>query len=110
MARSNAKLLPRLGAEVRLAGPPALLPDDFDGDRSIDEAVDGADVVMMLRVQRERLDEDLGDAPGEYLRRYGLTARAAGARGARRGRDASRADEPRRRDRRRGGRRSGSGR
>jgi len=29
---------------------------------------------MMLRVQRERLDEDLGDAPGEYLSRYGLTA------------------------------------
>ena len=29
---------------------------------------------MMLRVQRERLEEDLGDAPGEYLARYGLTA------------------------------------
>jgi aspartate carbamoyltransferase catalytic subunit len=29
---------------------------------------------MMLRVQRERLDEDLGDAPGEFLARYGLTA------------------------------------
>ena len=29
---------------------------------------------MMLRVQRERMDEDLGDAPGEYLARYGLTA------------------------------------
>jgi aspartate carbamoyltransferase catalytic subunit len=29
---------------------------------------------MMLRIQRERLDEDLGDAPGEYLERYGLTA------------------------------------
>jgi aspartate carbamoyltransferase catalytic subunit len=41
---------------------------------SIDEAIAGADVVMMLRVQRERLDEDLGDGPGEYLSRYGLTA------------------------------------
>jgi len=30
--------------------------------------------VMMLRIQRERLDTDLGDAPGEYLDRYGLTA------------------------------------
>jgi aspartate carbamoyltransferase catalytic subunit len=29
---------------------------------------------MMLRVQRERLEEDLGDAPGEYLQRYGLTS------------------------------------
>jgi len=31
-------------------------------------------VVMMLRVQRERLDQELGDAPGEYLASYGLTA------------------------------------
>ena len=69
VARSNAKLLPRLGAEVRLAGPPALAPDGM----SVDEAIRGADVVMMLRVQRERLEEDLGDGPGEYLARYGLT-------------------------------------
>jgi len=74
VARSNARLLPRLGAEVRLAGPPSLLPDDFAGSGAIDEAVEGADVVMMLRIQRERLDEELNDAPGEYLSRYGLTA------------------------------------
>lgn len=73
VARSNAKLLPRLGAEVRLAGPPSLMPGDAS-PMSIDEAIEGADVVMMLRVQRERLEEDLGDAPGEYLARYGLTA------------------------------------
>ncbi len=71
VAHSNAKLLPRLGAEIRLAGPPSLMPEGATG--SIDEAVEGADVVMMLRVQRERLEEDLGDAPGEYLDRYGLT-------------------------------------
>jgi aspartate carbamoyltransferase catalytic subunit len=73
VARSNAKLLPRLGAEVRLAGPPALMPDGIP-QISVDEAISGADVVMMLRVQRERLEEDLGDGPGEYLSRYGLTA------------------------------------
>jgi aspartate carbamoyltransferase catalytic subunit len=73
VARSNAKLLPRLGAEVRLAGPRELMPGDVP-KLSIDEAIDGADVVMMLRVQRERLESDLGDAPGEYLERYGLTA------------------------------------
>ena len=72
VARSNAKLLPRLGAEVRLAGPPELMPDGVPAP-SINEAISGADVVMMLRVQRERLSEDLGDAPGEYLERYGLT-------------------------------------
>ena len=73
VARSNARLLPRLGAEVRLAGPPALLPDDLQGSGDVDAAIEGADVVMMLRVQRERLEEDLGDAPGEYLARFGLT-------------------------------------
>ena len=73
VARSNAKLLLRLGAEVRLGGPPSLLPDDGPS-LTVDEAIAGADVVMMLRVQRERLDEELGDAPGEYLSRYGLTA------------------------------------
>ena len=71
VARSNAKLLGRLGAEVRLAGPPSLVDAPAP---SIDEAIEGADVVMMLRVQRERLEEELGDAPGEYLARYGLTA------------------------------------
>lgn len=73
VARSNAKLLPRLGAEVRLAGPRELMPTDIPA-HSIDEAIAGADVVMMLRVQRERLEAELGDAPGEYLARYGLTA------------------------------------
>lgn len=72
VARSNAKLLQRLGIEVRLAGPPSLVPDEVPA-QSIDDAIGGADVVMMLRVQRERLEEDLGDAPGEYLARYGLT-------------------------------------
>lgn len=80
VARSNAKLLPRLGAEVRLAGPSELMPAPF-GQVSIDDAINGADVVMMLRVQRERLEAELGDAPGEFLSRYGLTgdrfARAA---------------------------------
>lgn len=73
VAHSNSMLLPRLGATVRLAGPPSLLPAGSNG-LSLDQAIAGADAVMMLRVQRERLDEDLGDAPGEYLRLYGLTA------------------------------------
>jgi aspartate carbamoyltransferase catalytic subunit len=72
VARSNAKLLHRLGAEVRLAGPAELMPDGVPR-LTIDEAVEGADVVMMLRVQRERLEQDLGDVPGEYLQRHGLT-------------------------------------
>ncbi|MEQ7872876.1 aspartate carbamoyltransferase catalytic subunit [Sphingomonas sp. ASV193] len=73
VARSNRKLLERLGAEVRLAGPPSLLPEDADAT-DIDSAVAGADAVMMLRIQRERLADDLGDLPGEFLENYGLTA------------------------------------
>jgi aspartate carbamoyltransferase catalytic subunit len=73
VARSNALLLPRLGAEVRLAGPPELMPDGIP-PLTVDEAAEGADVVMMLRIQRERLDAEFGDAPGEYLQRYGLTS------------------------------------
>jgi aspartate carbamoyltransferase catalytic subunit len=65
-------LLPRLGAEVRLAGPPELMPVGAP-PLSVGEAIDGADVVMMLRVQRERMEKDFGDAPGEFLSRYGLT-------------------------------------
>lgn len=72
VARSNAKLLQRLGADLRFAAPPPLMPDDLPGG-SIDLAVEGANVVMMLRIQRERLEEELGDGPGEYLARHGLT-------------------------------------
>ncbi|WP_118857233.1 aspartate carbamoyltransferase catalytic subunit [Sphingomonas mesophila] len=73
VARSNAKLLRRLGAEVRLAGPPQLMPDGASA-LVVDEAIEGADAVMMLRVQRERLEDELGDSPGEFLELYGLTA------------------------------------
>ncbi|MEO7654861.1 MAG: aspartate carbamoyltransferase catalytic subunit [Sphingomicrobium sp.] len=71
VARSNAKLLPRLGAAVRLAGPPPLMPEGSEM-LGIDEAIAGADAVMMLRVQRERMSDDLGDVLGDYLDAYGL--------------------------------------
>ena len=76
VARSNAKLLPRLGAEVRLAGPPSMLPDDLP-PLTVEHAVDGADVVMMLRIQRERLEDDC-EVPGEFLAQYGLTSERLG--------------------------------
>jgi aspartate carbamoyltransferase catalytic subunit len=72
VARSNARLLPRLGATVRLAGPPSLMPEGSD-PMSVDEAITGADAVMMLRVQRERMSDDLGDVLGGFLDSYGLT-------------------------------------
>jgi aspartate carbamoyltransferase catalytic subunit len=79
VARSNAKLLKMLGAEVRLAGPRTLLPRDpaalgcplFE---RIEPALEGADVVMMLRIQRERLGASLFPSLREYSRVFGLNA------------------------------------
>jgi aspartate carbamoyltransferase catalytic subunit len=76
VAGSNRKLLPKLGAEVRLVGPPALLPDD-PGDlptfTDLDEGIAGADVVMMLRIQRERMEESVSGTLADFHARYGLT-------------------------------------
>jgi aspartate carbamoyltransferase catalytic subunit len=80
VARSNAALLPLLGAKVRLAGPPTLLPRDVETfgcpvyDR-LEPALEGADVVMMLRIQRERLGGAFFPTLREYSRVYGLNRR-----------------------------------
>lgn len=77
VARSNALLLKMLGADVALAGPRTLLPSRVDAlgcrvyDR-IEPALEGADVVMMLRIQRERLGAPLLPALREYARFFGL--------------------------------------
>lgn len=77
VARSAAQAFTRLGANVRVAGPAALLPEvALPGTRvckTLDEALDGARVVMMLRVQRERMDH--AGAPDEqaYFAEWGLT-------------------------------------
>jgi len=79
VARSNAMLLPRLGARVVLCGPPELLPESALGlgegieiTRDFDAALRRADVVMMLRIQKERLEGfDLDLA--EFIERYQLS-------------------------------------
>ncbi len=85
VAGSNLRALPLLGAEVRIAGPEALLPErvpeGVTAFADFDEALEGADVAMMLRIQRERMESDVGSALSDYHARYGLTrerlARAA---------------------------------
>jgi len=76
--RSNALLLVKMGAEVRACGPATLLPPGLDRlgvrvERSIDAAVDGADVVMMLRVQHERMHGLFLPSLREYFTEFGLT-------------------------------------
>ena len=75
VAGSNIRALPLLGAEVRLVGPEALLPADSALPRftDFDEGIAGVDVVMMLRIQRERMREALPEALDDYPARYGLT-------------------------------------
>ncbi|MFT4187632.1 MAG: aspartate carbamoyltransferase catalytic subunit [Aeromicrobium sp.] len=81
VARSNALLLSTLGADVTLVAPPTLLPVGVEQwpvatGYDLDEAVEGADAVMMLRVQRERMNASFFPSAREYSRRYGLnTAR-----------------------------------
>jgi aspartate carbamoyltransferase catalytic subunit len=78
VARSNVHLLSKFGAEIVLCGPPSLLPRELEqlapGVRlayDMTEAIRGAGVVMMLRVQLERQHE-APMAAGEYFRFYGL--------------------------------------
>ena len=76
--RSNVRLLTKMGADVWACGPPTLMPLDLHqaGVRvthRIDEAVEGADVVMMLRIQLERMRGAFFPSLREYFNVFGLT-------------------------------------
>lgn len=80
VARSNLLCLTSLGAEVRVVAPPALMPTGIDAFgaepfSNFDKALDGADVVMMLRLQNERMQGDFIPSPREYFHLYGLDER-----------------------------------
>jgi aspartate carbamoyltransferase catalytic subunit len=79
VARSNVLLLSTLGAEVTLAAPPTLLPLAVGSwpcavSYDLDSALPKSDVVMMLRVQQERMTAAYFPSVREYSRRYGLDA------------------------------------
>ena len=76
--RSNVLLLTKLGAEVWVSGPPTLVPAGIErvGVRvstRIDEAVAGADVIMMLRIQQERMQGAFIPSLREYFHTFGMT-------------------------------------
>ncbi|RAG83397.1 aspartate carbamoyltransferase [Streptacidiphilus pinicola] len=80
VARSNVHLLHTLGAEVTLVAPPTLMPFGVETwpcqtSYDLDAALTKADAVMMLRVQRERMNAAFFPTQREYTRRYGLDAR-----------------------------------
>jgi aspartate carbamoyltransferase catalytic subunit len=76
VARSNVLLLHTLGAKVTLVGPPTLVPPDLSDTAQVsydlDAVLPDSDVVMMLRVQRERMNASYFPSTREYSRRYGL--------------------------------------
>ncbi|MEM1380275.1 MAG: aspartate carbamoyltransferase catalytic subunit [Pseudomonadota bacterium] len=81
VASSCTPLFASLGAEVRLCGPRHLLPHRAPQGAAFitssrDEALDGADVVMALRIQKERFDEDTSIDMDTYRRDYGITMEA----------------------------------
>jgi aspartate carbamoyltransferase catalytic subunit len=77
VARSNLWLLSKMGASVVLCGPPTLIPPGIEAlapvTHRIDEAVEGADAIMMLRVQLERMSGSYFPTTREYHARFGLT-------------------------------------
>jgi aspartate carbamoyltransferase catalytic subunit len=79
VARSAIFGLTALGASVTLAGPSTLMPSEIEAlgcevATTVDEALEGADAVMALRLQRERMECGLLPSLGEYARTWGVTA------------------------------------
>jgi aspartate carbamoyltransferase catalytic subunit len=77
VARSNVALLSLMNADIRLCGPASLLPADADRwgasvFHSVEAAIEGCDVVMVLRLQRERMSAGLIPSAREYAAIYGL--------------------------------------
>jgi aspartate carbamoyltransferase catalytic subunit len=77
VARSNILLLTQMGARVRVCGPSTLLPSGIERMgvevyRDMEAALDGADIVMMLRLQRERMNGAFIPSTREYYRFWGL--------------------------------------
>ena len=78
VVRSNIHLLTKMGANVTVAGPPSLIPTEVEkmGVRvahSLDKAIEGADVIMMLRIQLERQGKLSFPSLREYYNTFGLT-------------------------------------
>jgi aspartate carbamoyltransferase catalytic subunit len=79
VVRSNIWLLTKVGAKVTVCAPPTLLPTRIEemgvsATTDFDAALDGADAVMMLRMQLERQGRSVYPSSREYFKRYGLTA------------------------------------
>ncbi len=80
VARSDIHALTKLGASVRVCGPPTMLPPEVErlgveAFHRVEQALEGADVVMALRIQKERLGRAAFPSIREYARVFGINAR-----------------------------------
>jgi aspartate carbamoyltransferase catalytic subunit len=78
VVRSNIHLLTKMGATVRVAGPRTMMPVSIETmgvevAHTLEDAIEGADVVMMLRIQLERQGKKLFQSVREYFQLFGLT-------------------------------------
>ncbi|WP_108669762.1 aspartate carbamoyltransferase catalytic subunit [Peribacillus acanthi] len=73
VARSNAVALERLGAKVVFSGPQEWFDETIGHYENIDSAIETSDVVMLLRIQHERHNQEMVGSKEEYLQKYGLT-------------------------------------
>ena len=78
VASSNMQLLVKMGAQVRVVAPEMLMPqklpfEEIEAHNSLAEGIEGADVVMTLRLQKERMDTAMLSSDAAYFNEFGLT-------------------------------------
>ncbi len=77
VARSNIYLLKKLGAKIRVISPPTLLPSNIEKlgvktFKNLDQGLDGVDIIMVLRIQKERMEGTFVPSEKEFFRFWGL--------------------------------------
>ena len=77
MARSNIYLLKKLGAKIRVIAPPTLLPSNIEGlgiktFKNLEKGLEGVDIIMVLRIQKERMTGTYVPSEKEFFRFWGL--------------------------------------
>lgn len=78
VANSNIQLLTKMGAKVKVIAPPTLLPEKMPVEgietfESLEEGLPGSDIIMSVRIQKERLDTAMVISDAAYFNKYGLT-------------------------------------
>lgn len=74
VAHSNLQLFKKMGVNVKCVGPAELMPLSASGTQNVQQGLTGADAIMVLRIQKERLQKTLSFTEVQYFKTFGLTA------------------------------------